>query len=85
MQSVGEGRREEFNTTEQGAREEEEEEEKEGGGGVGGWMPDHSITFLLHFYSGIGKESQKKGVQKGRDKVIVSQLPVKKRRISWRI
>lgn len=41
-------------------RSQEEEEEEEGGGGVGVWMPDHSITFLLHFYSGIGKESQKK-------------------------
>lgn len=31
------------------------------------------------------KRKPKKGVQKGRDKVIVSQLPVKKIRISWRI
>lgn len=41
----------------------EEEEEEEGGGGVGVWMPDHSITFLLHFYSGIGKESQKRSAK----------------------
>lgn len=59
MCNQGGGRREVLNTTEQGAREEEEEEEEEGGG-VGVWMPDHSITFLLHFYSGIGKESKKK-------------------------
>lgn len=52
------GRREVLNTTEQGAREEDKEEE--GGGAVGVWMPDHSITFLLHFYSGIGKRKPKK-------------------------
>lgn len=64
-QEGGGVRREVLYTTEQGAREEEEE----GGGGrgeggvVGVLMPDHSITFLLHFYSGIGKERQKRSAK----------------------
>lgn len=49
-----------------------------------GWGPDHSFTFLLHFYFRHWKRKQKKGAKR-EIKVITSQLAGTKRRISWRI
>lgn len=54
---VGGGRREVLNTTQ---NKEPGRRKRRRVVGWGCWMPDHSITFLFHFYSGIGKESQKK-------------------------
>lgn len=71
----GGGRREVLNTTEQGARGEE-------GGGGGDARPLNYLFAPLLFQA---LEKKAKGVQKGREKVIVSQPPVTKRRISWRI
>lgn len=71
----GWGRREVLNTTEQGARGEE-------GGGGGDARPLNYLFAPLLFQA---LEKKAKGVQKGREKVIVSQPPDTKRRISWRI
>ena len=50
----------------------------------GGGGPDHSFTFLLHFYFRHWKRKQKKSAKRER-KVIMSQPPGTKRRISRRI
>lgn len=72
---VGGGRREVLNTTEQGA----------GGRRVVGGGDARPLNYLFAPLLFQALEKKAKGVQKGREKVIVSQPPVTKRRISRRI